>query len=140
MNIFKSIGRIILSFFSSILISLILFLVIYSFLTKEFPPNLSKLKKSYENLGRLTKLSQHFLDESNSLDEDDVQKLITRFKERATLGEKLIPEASLIDPNISEEELKELKKDIALLKIKIQKIENTLDEITNKEEPKKSSQ
>lgn len=117
----------------TIFVSAILFIITYSVITREFPPSLSKIKKSWAQLQRLTEISKTALTpESRGAgpdEEADVNKLINLQKAKAVaFGEE--------DENISQlkasnqklsEELKSLQREVLFANQKILGLQDRLD-------------
>lgn len=131
MAVLKFFGKILTSIITSTLISIILFIALYSFLTKEFPPNFSKMKKSYDSLTKMTKLSQSFLADNKDLSDDSgIEKLSQLMKKRVQLGSEIMIESNPQASDISTSaDIKELTKELNQLKIKVNILENRIEEL-----------
>lgn len=87
-NFLKSILR-------SLFVSVVLSIIVFSAITKQFPPDFARLKEGYQKIQELQKISEQLADlhkrsmESSIADEEDVNQLSHALQKRAAAAQIL---------------------------------------------------
>ncbi len=123
----EMLGRIINSILTSLIVSIVLFVAGYSLLTGEFPPNLANLKKSYQNLHKITQMTRQIHDQdlrlkkqyqtTGQMSEEDIAALQNMNMQRAELGLGLLSGGAIDDH--TEERIKKLEKRVSQLEAEL---------------------
>lgn len=146
------VGRVFKSLITSVLVSLILFVISFSVITNEFPPRLSRMKAGIENTKKLLQMTQDALNaqsnqnpgkkpprESNTngaidLSNDDqlVENTQKLNKKRRTLGEQIFDFGESIEsaPAVSSSApSQDLKSDILALRTEVAEIKFLIKQV-----------
>ncbi|MDG0816766.1 hypothetical protein [Bdellovibrio svalbardensis] len=120
-------GKIANSILTSLIVSIVLFVAGYSVLTGEFPPNLAKLKKSYQNLHKVTQISRQIheqdlrmkkqYEKTGQVSEEDVAVLQSLNLQRAELGVGILAGDSKSDQ--TNERIQQLEKRVTQLETEL---------------------
>lgn len=127
----EAIGKIISSVISSLLVSIILFLVTYSFMTGEFPPNLARLKKGYQNLHEMAKVSRQIHEkdlqlrkqyqQTGAVSDEDLQALQELNLRRADIGTNLLGATSGSSDEVMQRQIHALEKRVSHLEAELKR-------------------
>lgn len=127
----ETLGKIINSVLSSLIVSIILFVGMYSLMTGEFPPNLARLKKSYSNLHEITRISRQIHEKDTSLrkkyqttgevDQSEVDALQELNLKRAELGTGLLNAGGDATVQLQEKRIEALEKRVAELESQLRR-------------------
>jgi len=132
----EALGKVAGSILRSLFISIVMFVVVFSVITGEFPPDFSRIKKGYQSLQQMAQLSrqihqQHKIlkaqnDSGQAVDDADVEALQELNLKRAELGASLLGEGPL--PQTAEvtqlqNQIKELQAQLFRLQDRVNKLE-----------------
>lgn len=122
----------------SVIISVVLFVITYSLITKEFPPKWDKVKKSWSQLQRLSEMSHSLVSVPSSNDDEQAFQQVSQIvKERAKMGAQFLNEApdnfSVIEENKNlKEKLRKLEVETTILSQKVLTLKDRLDALEEK--------
>jgi len=121
----------------SLVISIVMFVITFSVVTQEFPPDFSRIPKMVDQFKKLKQVSQEVLLKRQTLklnqadaDDETVRALEELNAERARLGLEMLSPGSTMP--IATNDLVELRKRQSLLERKVLELENKLDQLTDK--------
>ncbi|MFV8256194.1 hypothetical protein ACNQKP_00230 [Bdellovibrio bacteriovorus] len=131
--------KVIGSILRSLFISIVMFVIVFSVITREFPPNFGKLQGSWQNLQQMAQLSRQIHDQNKILksqqaqdgfvEDADLEKLQELNLKRAELGAGLLNgEAVGVSASADTEALKvrvqELEKQLFRLQQRVNELES----------------
>lgn len=136
----EALGKIAGSILRSLFISIVMFVVVFSVITGEFPPDFGRIKKTYSNLQQMTQLSRQIHEQQKALqgryatngevDEQDVEALQELNLKRAELGAGLLgagPEGST--SSLDSGDVKELRAKIKEMETQLFRLQNRVSEL-----------
>lgn len=127
------------SILRSLFVSIVMFVIVFSVITREFPPNFAKLQGSWQNLQQMAQLSRQIHDQNKVLksqqaqdgfvEDADLEKLQELNLKRAELGAGLLNgEATGVSGSADTEALKvrvqELEKQLFRLQQRVNELES----------------
>lgn len=123
----ETLGKIINSVLTSLIVSIILFVIMYSLMTGEFPPNLARLKKSYQGLHKMAQVSREIHDQdvrlrkqyatTGNVNQEDVDHLQALNLQRMELGASMLGGSSVDEA--SQKRIDELEKRVSKLEAEL---------------------
>lgn len=132
-------AKVVGSILRSLFISIIMFVVVFSVITREFPPNFGKLQNSWQNLQQMAALSRQIHDQNKILksqeqvdgfvEDADLLKLQELNLKRAELGAGLL-NSGIVGPSGSGESeaikvrVQELEKQVFRLQQRLNELES----------------
>lgn len=134
-------GKFLGSLIRSIFISAVMFLIVLSVLTGDFPPNMEKIKNTYAGLQKMSELSQKFQHPpapTQGSEEADVLYLEQINKQRQQAGQNLLGGSAPTTVVASGSEDQELKATIRELQRQVFKLQNRVAELEEKSASGKS--
>lgn len=121
-----TLGKIVSSVLRSLFVSIVMFVIVFSLITEEFPPNFGKLAVMYRSFQKLTDLTQQILPtlnakqlmEGKGLEDIDVNALEELNLKRSELAAGLLGRKA---PNsdLAPEEIKALRRQVSELLIEV---------------------
>lgn len=135
------IGKILGSLVRSIFISAVMFLIVLSLLTGEFPPNIDKIRNTFAGLQKMSELSQkfqHLPTPAQGSEEADVLYLEQVNKERQQAGGGLLGASTPTTVAASGSEEQDLKATVRELQRQVFKLQNRVAELEELNAAKKS--
>lgn len=133
----ETVGKVLSSILRSTLISIVMFLVVFSIITGEFPPNLGRIKIAYQSLQRMTQLSREIQTKQKALqkqyaaegavEDADVEALQELNLKRAEIGASLLGDAPLSE--VSAKDMNEVKKQIQELQTQVFRLQQRVNEL-----------
>lgn len=141
---FKSVLRILGVLLRSTFVSLVMFLVTFSVITGEFPPNFSKIKKAFQGMQELSQMSKHRYQlgapKKNGLQiysdpaEQDVADLEYLNRRRAEISQDLFqPKNESIVPENSSHEVRRLRSELTEVKIQLYKLQHRVAQLESRQ-------
>lgn len=140
--------KVFISILQSVFISIIMFLIAYSVITQEFPPNFSKISTTWKGIRELSNSglkSSHIksLSPSDNSTEEDVRQLESINEERRRISNNFFSKSegdNNPEGEFSEKEIRSLKMEILYLKNRVSDLEEKFEnsKLLNNSERKKS--
>lgn len=143
-RLFKSVFRILGVLLRSTFISIVMFLIAFSVVTGEFPPNFGKIKKAYQGMQQLSRLSSNVnhrrFDQKNNLPlysdpaEQDVADLEYVNRKRTEISQSLFQtqNEAFVSDN-SSNEVRALRTQLSEVKIQLYKLQHRVAQLESRQ-------
>ncbi|WP_374078092.1 hypothetical protein [Bdellovibrio bacteriovorus] len=135
----EALGKILGSVLRSLFISIVMFVVVFSAITGEFPPDFSRIKKTYSNLQQMTQLSRQIHEQQKAMkgqyattgevDEQDVEALQELNLKRAELGAGLLGAGPETSASVDTGDVKELRAKMKEMETQLFRLQNRVSEL-----------
>ncbi|UXR64674.1 hypothetical protein EZJ49_00195 [Bdellovibrio bacteriovorus] len=134
-----ALAKILGSILRSLFVSVVMFVIVFSVITREFPPNFSKLQNSWQSLQKMAQLSRQIHDQHQLLkgqqaagdgfvEDADLDKLQELNLRRAELGASLLNGTSTSGAESSAED-QALKRRVQELEQQLFKLQQRVNEL-----------
>lgn len=131
------------SILRSLFVSLMMFIIGYSVITGEFPPNFSRLKTTFQNLQEMTQLSRQVFEQQKNLkqqmaaqgmvDEKDVAALEELNLKRAELGAGLLGGSAQQIQKIEIHDNQELRRQVKELETQVLRLQQRVSQLEQRQ-------
>lgn len=138
----EALGKIAGSILRSLFISIVMFVIVFSVVTGEFPPNFGRIKKTYASLQQMTQLSrqiheqqkamQHQYADSGEVDEHDVEALQELNLKRAEIGAGILGDPNAPSSVNESADVKELKAKINDMEAQLYRLQHRVSELESR--------
>ncbi|MEK2644439.1 hypothetical protein [Bdellovibrio sp. BCCA] len=135
----EALGKIAGSILRSLFISIVMFVIVFSVVTGEFPPNFGRIKKTYASLQQMTQLSRqiheqqkamkHQYANSGEVDEQDVEALQELNLKRAEIGAGILGDPNAPSAVSESADVKELKEKIKEMEAQLYRLQHRVSEL-----------
>ncbi|WP_373999000.1 hypothetical protein [Bdellovibrio bacteriovorus] len=136
----QALGKIAGSVLRSLFISIVMFIIVFSVITGEFPPNFKRVTNTFKNLQQMTQLSRQIQEQQKALknqytahgevDENDVEALQELNLKRAELGAGLLQAENAVSDSQETSELKQKMKELETQLFRLQQRVSQLESKT----------
>ncbi|WP_374029722.1 hypothetical protein [Bdellovibrio bacteriovorus] len=133
----EALGKIAGSILRSLFISIVMFVVVFSVITGEFPPRFSRLKNTYHNLQQMAQLSRQIHEQQKVLkkqyaqdglvEDADLEALQEMNLRRAEIGAGILQGSAVA--GVGSEENKELKERLQQLENQVYRLQQRVSEL-----------
>lgn len=136
----QALGKIAGSILRSLFISIVMFIIVFSVITGEFPPNFKRVTNTFKSLQQMTQLSRQIQEQQKALktqyaangevDESDVEALQELNLKRAELGSGLLQAENTVSDSQETSELKQKMKELETQLFRLQQRVSQLESKT----------
>lgn len=136
----QALGKIAGSILRSLFISIVMFIIVFSVITGEFPPNFKRVTNTFKSLQQMTQLSRQIQEQQKALktqyaangevDESDVEALQELNLKRAELGAGLLQAENTVSDSQETSELKQKMKELETQLFRLQQRVSQLESKT----------
>lgn len=128
----ETIAKIISSLLRSMIVSIVIFFVLFTLVTQEFPPKISKITEAWNGLQQLSQIQTNQRNNQNLNNDDQmINELEEVDKRKREISKKLFSQGEKNSKNkIKTDDFNsDLEKDIQKMKMQIIKLDNRIEQL-----------